>query len=208
MVAGLESFPEQFPEEATLPFRLLRVGDKELEGGKDVVRSDIIMPVQRGSQVLMARCADRLVYLASVGSRALFGLPLVTRYRLVVLLDPGCFAFVEDLCQGGAWDEFDYICPHPEARTVLDMAGSRKLERDVNGLEHEGQLCHPMQGSAAMLCVDNKNLNATEVHLELVTVDISESLAQLQELQESSLLLMTHFWVFLLMNWQFSKVPR
>ena len=43
-----------------------------------------------------------------------------------------------------------------------------------------------MQGSATMSCVDDKNLNAHEVHCELVTVDISESLAQLQELQESS----------------------
>ena len=37
-----------------------------------------------------------------------------------------------------------------------------------------------------MSCVDDKNFNAHEVHRELVTVDISESLAQLQELQESS----------------------
>ena len=37
-----------------------------------------------------------------------------------------------------------------------------------------------------MSCVDDKNLNATEVHQEFVTVDILESLVQLQELQESS----------------------
>ena len=34
--------------------------------------------------------------------------------------------------------------------------------------------------------VDDKNLNAHEVHRQLLTVDISETLAQLQELQESS----------------------
>ena len=60
------------------------------------------------------------------------------------------------------------------------------LERDVNEVEHDGQLCRPMQGSATMSCADDKNLNANDVHRELVTVYISESLAQLQELQESS----------------------
>ena len=84
----------------------------------------------------------------------------------------GCFALVGDLCQGGPWDEFDYKCPHPEARTSLHMAGGRQFELDVNEVEHDWQLCCPMQGSAAMSCVDDKNLNATEVHQELVTIDI------------------------------------
>ena len=66
------------------------------------------------------------------------------------------------------------------------MAGNRELERDVNGVEHNGQLCCPMQGSATVACLDDKNLNATEVHQELVTIDISDSLWQLQELQQSS----------------------
>ena len=186
VVAGWEFFPEQIREVATQPFRLLGVGEKELEGGKYVVRSDIIVPVQRGSQVVMARCADCLVFLASVGLRAILGLPLFARYGLAILPAPGCFALVEDLCQGGRWDEFDYKCPPPEARTSLHMAGSRELERDVNGVEHDMQLCRPMQGWATMSCVDDRNFNAHEVHRELVTVDISESLAQLQDLQESS----------------------
>ena len=105
---------------------------------------------------MMARCADCLVYLASVGPRAILGLPFFAQYGLVVLRDPGRFALVEDLCQGGPWDEFDYKCPPPEARTPFDMAGSRKLERDVNEVEHDGQLCRPMLGSAAMSCVDDK----------------------------------------------------
>ena len=54
---------------------LLGVGEKELEGGKYVVRSDIIVPVQGGLQVVLARCADSLVHLASVGRRAILGLP-------------------------------------------------------------------------------------------------------------------------------------
>ena len=46
-----------------------------------------------------------------------------------------------------------------------------------------------MQGSASEVsCLDNKILNATEVHQELVTIDISDSLLQLQELQQSSAL--------------------
>ena len=186
MVAGWELFPEKFRVVASQPFQLLGVGEKELEVGKYVVRSDIIVPVQRGSQVVMARCADCLVYLASVGPRAILGLPLFARYGLVVLPDPGCFALVEDLCQGGPWDECDYKCPPLEARTLLHMAGNRELERDVNEVEHDRQLCRPMQVSATMSCMDDKNLNAHEVHRKLVTVDISESLAQLQELQESS----------------------
>ena len=175
MVAGWELFPEQLWEVATQSFRLLKVGEKDLEGGKYVVRNDIIVPVQRDSQVVMARCADCLVYLASVGPRAILGLPFLARYGLVVLLDPGCFALVEDLCQGGPWVEFDYKCPHPEARTRLDRAGSRKLEQDTNEVEQ-------MQGSASEVsCLD-----ATEVHQELVTIDISDSLLQLQELQQPS----------------------
>ena len=69
-----------------------------------MVRSDIVVPVQRGSQVVMARCAGCLVYLASVGPRAILGFPLFARYGLAVLPDPGCVALVEDLCQGGPWD--------------------------------------------------------------------------------------------------------
>ena len=186
VVAGWELFPEPFREVANQPFRLLGVGEKELDGGNYVVRSDIIVPVQRASQVVMARCADCLVYLASVGPRAILGLLFFARYGLVVLPDPGCFALVEDLCQGGPWDEFEYKYPPPEARTSLHMAGNRELERDVNGVEHDGQLCPPMQGSTTMSCVDDKSLNATEVHEELVTINISEYLLQLQELHESS----------------------
>ena len=107
VVAGWELFPETLWEVVTQPLRLLGVGGKELEGGKYVVRSDIIVPVQRGSQVVMARCVDYVVYLASVGPRAILGLPFFARYGPVVLPDAGCFAVVEDLCQGGPWDEFD-----------------------------------------------------------------------------------------------------
>ena len=186
VVAGWEPFPEQFWEVATQPFRLLGVGEKELEGGKHAFRSDIIVPVQRGSQVVMACCADCFGYLASVGPRAILGLPFFARYGLVVLPDPECFALVEDLCQGRPWDDFDYKCPPPEARAPSLMAGNRELEVDVNGMDHDKQLCRPIQGWATTSCVDDKNLNATEVHEELVTINISDSLLQLQELHESS----------------------
>ena len=63
--------------------------------------------------------------------------------------DPGCFALVKDLSQGGPRDEFFCKCPPPEAQTSLQMAGNRELERDVNRLEHDRQLCRPMQGSAS-----------------------------------------------------------
>ena len=127
-----------------------------------MVRSDITMPVQRGPQVVMARCSDCCVYLASVRPRPILGLPFFGRYGFVVLPDPGCFALVEDLCQGGPWDEFDCKCPPPEARPPLQLAGSRKLEQDVNSVEHNRQLCSPMQGSMAVSCVDKRNLKATE----------------------------------------------
>ena len=67
-----------------------------------------------------------------------------------------------------------------------DTFGHSELERDVNGVEHDMQLCCPMQGWATMSCVDAKKLNATEVQQEVVTIDISDSLLQLQELQQSS----------------------
>ena len=98
VVVGWELFPEQFwrtPPNRSDYSELLR---RKLEGGKYVVRSDIFVPVQRGSQVVMARCAVCLVYLASVGPRAILGLPFFARYGLVVLPDPGCFAWLEDLC--------------------------------------------------------------------------------------------------------------
>ena len=205
VIAGWELFPEQFREVATQPFRLLGVGEKEFEGRKYVSQSDIIVPVQRGSQVVMARCADGLVHWALVGPRAIFGLHFLARYGLVVLPDPGCFALVEVLCQGGPWDEFAYKCPPLEAQTSLHMAGNRKLERGVNGVEHDGQLCRPMRGSATMSCVDDKNLNTTEVQQELVTMDISHSWYYRN--CSNPLLCMTHLWVFLLMNWQPVKVP-
>ena len=125
---------------------------------KNVVRSDVIVPVQRGSRVVMARCADGLVYSASVGTRAILGLTFSARYGLVVLPDPGCFALVEDFPEGGPWDELDYKCPPPEARAPLHLAGNRELERDVNGVEHDGQLCPPIQDRATMSCANNKNL--------------------------------------------------
>ena len=65
------------------------------------------------------------------------------------------------------------------------MAASRQLEQDVNGVEHDRQLCRPMQVSATMSCMDDKNLITTEVHEELVTINISDSLLQLQEVNES-----------------------
>ena len=56
----------------------------------------------------------------------------------------------QDLCQGGPWDEFDYKCPPPEARTSLHMAGNRERERDVNWVVHGGQLCRPRQRSGTI----------------------------------------------------------
>ena len=152
VVPDWEFFREQFQEDATQPFRLLGVGEGELKGGKYVVRSDIIVPVQRGSQAVIAHCADWLVFFSSVGLRAINGFPFSARYRLVVLPDPGCFALVEDLSQGGPWDEFEYNCPSSEARTPLHLAGNRELERDVKGMVNgDGQLCRPMQGQRLAL---------------------------------------------------------
>ena len=66
------------------------------------------------------------------------------------------------------------------------MADRQELEPHVNWEEHDLQLCCLMQGSGTMSCVDDRNLNATEMHEELVTIDISDSLLQPQELHESS----------------------
>ena len=60
-----------------------------------------LCPCKEVPRSLMARCADCLVYMASVGPRAILGLPFFACYGFVVLPDRGCFALVEDLCQGG-----------------------------------------------------------------------------------------------------------
>ena len=186
VVAGSELFPEPISAEGHPTFPLLEVGEKALEGGNYAFQSDIIVPVQRGSQVVMARCADCFVYLASVGPRAILGLAFSARYGLVVLPDPGCLTVLEYLFQGSPSDKFDCKSRPPETQTPLQPAGSRELERDVKGVENYRQLCRPMQGSAAVCYSDNKNLNASQGRHKLVSIDISDSSLQLQELQQSS----------------------
>ena len=99
VVAGCEFFPEQFREVTSQPFQLLGVGEKELEDGKYVFRSDIIVPVQRGSQLVMAPCANCLVYLASVGPRAILGLPSLCPVWTCCLTGSGMLCF--GICLGG-----------------------------------------------------------------------------------------------------------
>ena len=81
--------------------------------------------------------------------------------------------------------EFNDKCPHPEARPSLHLAGNRELNGD--GVEHDTQLCRPIPGSSEVSCVDNQNLNATQMHQELVTIHISDSLLQPMILGEAIL---------------------
>ena len=48
----------------------------------------------RGTQIMMVRCAGCLGYLASSGMRAILGLPFFAPYGLVDLPNPVCFALV------------------------------------------------------------------------------------------------------------------
>ena len=50
------------------------VGDAHLEGGKQVVTGDVIIPVHRQG-VVMARCRDATIYIANVGPRCILGFP-------------------------------------------------------------------------------------------------------------------------------------
>ena len=66
VVIGQELVPLLLREAATVPFNLMGVGQAHLEGGKQDVRGDIIVPVSCDG-VVMARCRDATIYIANVG---------------------------------------------------------------------------------------------------------------------------------------------
>ena len=83
-------------EAATVPFNLMGVGQAHLEGGKQIVRGDIIVPVSPDG-VVMARCRDATIYIANVGPRCILGFPFFARYGIHINIEPPCFMFEEDV---------------------------------------------------------------------------------------------------------------
>ena len=56
-------------------------GQAHLEGGKQDVRGDIIVPLSRDG-VVMASCRDATIYIANVGPRCILGVPISARYGI------------------------------------------------------------------------------------------------------------------------------
>ena len=83
-------------EAATVPFKPMGVGQTHLEGGKQVVRGDVIVPLSRYG-VVMKRCRDATIYVANVGPRCILEFPFVARYGIHIHVEPPCFLFEEDV---------------------------------------------------------------------------------------------------------------
>ena len=96
VVIGQELVPFFLTEAATLPFNLMGVGQAHLEGGKRVVKGDIIVPVSHDGAV-NARCRDATIYIANVGLRCILGFPFFARYSIHIDIEPSCFMFEEDV---------------------------------------------------------------------------------------------------------------
>ena len=96
VVIGQELVPLFLREAATVPFNLMGVGQAHLDGGKQVVRGDILVPVSRDG-VVMARCRDATIYIANVGPRCILGFPFFARYGIHINIEPPCFMFEEDV---------------------------------------------------------------------------------------------------------------
>ena len=96
VVIGQELIPLILREAATVPFNLIRVQQAHLEGGKQVVRGDIIVPGSRDGAV-MARCRNATIYIANVGPRCTRGFPFFARYGIHINIEPPCFMFEEDV---------------------------------------------------------------------------------------------------------------
>ena len=96
VVIGQELVPLFLREAATVPFNLMGVGQVHLDGGKQVVRGDILVPVSRDG-VVMARCRDATIYIANVDPCCILGFSFFARYGIHMSIEPPCFMFEEDV---------------------------------------------------------------------------------------------------------------
>ena len=96
VVIGQEMVPLFLREAASVPFNLKGVGQAQLDGGKQVVRGNILVPVSRDG-VFMARCRDATIYIANVGPCCILGFRFFARYGIHINKQPPCFMFEEDV---------------------------------------------------------------------------------------------------------------
>ena len=81
VVIGPELVSEALREKADVPFNLMGVGNAHLDGGKQVVKGDALVPIDNNG-VVMARCRDATIYIANVGPRCILGFPFFSRYGI------------------------------------------------------------------------------------------------------------------------------
>ena len=96
-VIGRELIDKKYCEAADVQFSLLGAGNMELGGRKLAVRVTILLPVHTCAGLVVARCVNVFLHVASVGSRVILGYPFLTPYGLALLASQGQLAFEEEL---------------------------------------------------------------------------------------------------------------
>ena len=94
VVISPELVSEALREKADVPFNLMGVGNAHLDGGKQVVKKDVLVPIDN-NWVVTACCRDATIYIGNVGLRCILGFPSFSRYGIQVNIDPPCFRFTE-----------------------------------------------------------------------------------------------------------------
>ena len=94
VVIGSELMSEALREKGDVPFNPMGVGNAHLDGGKQVVKGDVLVPIDSDG-VVITRCRDATIYIASVGPCCILGFPFFSRYGIQVNIDPPCFRFTE-----------------------------------------------------------------------------------------------------------------
>ena len=112
VVIGPELVSEALREKADVPFNLMEVGNAHLDGGKQVVKGDVLSPIHNNG-VVMARCRDATNYITKVGPRCILGFPFFSRYGIQVNIDPPCFRFTE----------FQDVSAPPHSEDNLEITG-------------------------------------------------------------------------------------
>ena len=119
-VIGWELIDKKYCAAADVQFRLLGAGNMELEGGKLGVRVTILLPVHTCAGVVVARCVNAFLHLASVGPRVILGYPFLTRYGFALLPSQGQLAFEEEL----KWTTHKMTETHGEVTEFSTSTGS------------------------------------------------------------------------------------
>ena len=90
---GWELIDKRYSEDAEVQFNFLGAGNVSLEGGKIGVGVTVLLPVYTSQGMLVARCVDASLHLASVGPRVILEYPFLTCYGLSPLVPEGQLTF-------------------------------------------------------------------------------------------------------------------